>query len=76
MNKQTADMLLEKYPVHIPLKVASKYLGISQRTLSRLIAENREPISQIGVNIGTNQTYVRIFTKRMICYLDGVLLPA
>lgn len=75
MNKMIADSLLERYPIHIPLKVAAIYLGISPRTLSKLIAENREPISQIGVNIGTNQKYIRIYTQRMICYLDGTLPP-
>lgn len=73
MNQKTADMLREKYPNHIPLKEAAKFLGVSPRQLSKLIAENREPFSLIGANIGTNQKYARIYTERMIAYLSGRL---
>lgn len=73
MNIKIADMLREKFPNHIPLKEASKYLGVSPRQLSRLIADNREPFSLIGANIGTKQKYVRIYTERMIAYLNGDL---
>ncbi len=73
MNQRTADMLREKYPNHIPLKEALKYLGMSPRQLSRLIADGREPFSYIGANIGTNQSYARIYTERMIAYLNGEL---
>ncbi|MBE6810602.1 MAG: hypothetical protein E7521_06055 [Ruminococcaceae bacterium] len=71
MDQKTADMLREKYPNHIPLEVASKYLGVSSRQLSRLIAECREPYSLLGGNIGTRQKYVRVYTERLIAYLRG-----
>ena len=73
MNQRTVDMLREKYPNHIPLTEAAKYLGVSPRQLSKLIAENREPFSLIGANIGINQKYARIYTERMIAYLNGTL---
>ncbi len=73
MDKRTADMLREKYPNHIPLKVASQFLGVSPRQLSMLIADNREPFASIGANIGTRQKYARIYTERMIAYLNGEL---
>ncbi len=73
MNQRTADMLREKYPNHIPLKEAAKYLGVSPRQLSKLIADNRQPFASIGANIGMNQKYARIYTERMIAYLNGTL---
>ncbi len=73
MDQKTANMLREKYPNHIPLEVASKYLGVSPRRLSQLIAERREPISAIGMNIGVRQNYVRIYTERLIAYMNGKL---
>ena len=73
MNQRTVDMLREKYPNHIPLTEAAKYLWVSPRQLSKLIAENREPFSLIGANIGINQKYARIYTERMIAYLNGTL---
>ena len=57
----------------IPLEVASKYLGVSPRQLSKLIADGREPYASIGANIGTRQNYARIYTERMISYLSGNL---
>ena len=71
MDQKTADMLREKYPNHIPLEEASKYLGVSPRQLSRLIAEGREPYSLLGGNIGTRQKYVRVYAERLIAYLRG-----
>ncbi len=71
MDQKTADMLREKYPNHIPLKEAAKYLGVSPRQLSKLIADKRDPFSLIGANIGTNQKYARVYTERMIAYLNG-----
>lgn len=73
VNAKTADMLREKYPNHIPLKEASKYLGVSPRQLSKLIADNRESFASIGANISTSQKYARIYTERMIAYLNGEL---
>lgn len=73
MNKKTADLLREKYPNHIPLSEAAKYLGVSSRQLSKLIADNRKPFSLIGANIGINQKYVRVYTERMIAYLNAEL---
>ena len=61
MNQREADMLREKYPNHIP------------RQLSKLIAEGREPFAAIGANIGTSQKYIRIYTERLIAYLNGSL---
>lgn len=73
MDQKTADMLRKTYPNHIPLREASKYLGVSPRQLSRLIADNREPFASIGANIGTRQKYARIYTERLIAYLNGSL---
>lgn len=73
MDPKEAEMLREKYPNHIPLKVAAKYLGMSPRQLSKLIAEGREPFASIGANIGTNQKYIRIYTERLIAYMNGQL---
>ena len=73
MNQWEADLLRERYPNHVPREVASKYLGVSPRQLSRLIAEGREPFASIGANIGTSQKYIRIYTERLIAYLNGSL---
>ena len=73
MDQREADMLREKYPNHIPLEVASKYLGVSPRQLSKLIADGREPFASLGANIGTNQRYVRVYTERLIAYKNGTL---
>lgn len=71
MPKQTADKLRKEYPYYVPLDIASKLLGVSPRQLSRLVAEGREPFCLIGANIGTRQRYVRIYTERLIAYLNG-----
>ena len=73
MDQREADMLREKYPNFIPLKVAAKYLGVSPRQLSKLIAAGRKPFAAIGANIGTNQKYIRIYTERLIAYMNGQL---
>lgn len=62
-NEQTA--------AGIPLKVASELLGVSPRQLSKLVAEGREPFCLLGANIGTRQRYIRIYTERLIAYLNG-----
>lgn len=69
MDKKTANMLRQKYPNHVPLDVASQFLGVSTRQLSRLIAEGREPFATVGANIGTNQHYARVYTERLINYV-------
>lgn len=69
MDQKTADMLREKYPVHIPLEVAAQFLDVSPRQLSRLIAEGRQPFASFGANIGISQNYVRVYTERFIAYL-------
>lgn len=74
MNPKTAELLRQKYPNHVPLKVASKFLGVSPRQLSKLIADGRKPFASIGANIGTRQKYARVYTERLIAYLDGRLL--
>ena len=76
MDPKEAEMLWEKYPNHVPLKVAAKYLGVSPRQLSKLIAEGREPFKYIGANIGTKQKYVRVYTERLIAYKNGTLCCA
>ena len=55
LNKRTAEQLRRDYPDHVPLDVAAKYLGVSRRQLSWLIAEGREPYASIGDNIGKKQ---------------------
>ena len=71
MDQKTADKLRQAHPNHVPLQIASELLGVSPRQLSRLVAEGREPYSLIGGNIGTKQRYVRIYTERLIAYLNG-----
>ena len=73
-DKRTADQLRREYPHHIPLEVAGRYLDVSPRQLSRLVAEGREPFASIGANIGTKQHYVRIYTERLIAFLNGEML--
>ena len=53
MDQREADMLREKHPNFVPLKVAAKYLGMSPRQLSKLIAAGRKPYADLGGNIGT-----------------------
>lgn len=74
MDKQTEDRLRRQYPNHVPLDVAAKLLGASRRQLSFLVAEGREPFCLMGANIGTTQRYVRIYTERLIAYLNGEML--
>lgn len=71
MDQKTANELRQEYPVHVPLEVAGKLLGVSPRQLSRLVAEGREPFSTIGADIGNRQHYVRIYTERLIAYLNA-----
>lgn len=71
LDKKTAEQLRKAYPNFIPLKVAACYMGISPRQLSWLVAEGRQPFASIGANIGTRQRYVRIYTERLIAYLNG-----
>lgn len=73
MDQKKADELRAKYPNHIPLEEAGKILGVSPRQLSKLIADGREPFASIGANIGTNQKYVRIYTERLISFMNGTL---
>ena len=73
MNQREADKLREEHPNFVPLKVAADYLGISPRQLSKLIAAGRKPYASIGGNIGTKQRYIRIYTERLIAYLNGTL---
>ena len=74
MDKKTADKLRQEHPNFVPLEIAGPYLGVSARQLSVLGAEGREPYSLIGANIGTRQRYVRIYTERLIAYLNGEML--
>ena len=73
MNQREADKLREEHPNFVPLKVAAGYLGMSPRKLSELIAAGRKPYADIGGNIGTKQRYIRIYTERLIAYLNGTL---
>lgn len=56
MDQKTADMLREKYPNHIPLEVASKYLGVSPRQLSRLFQNT-------GMDYNDKEVYYWNFTN-------------
>jgi hypothetical protein len=71
MNTQTLRQLREDYPTFVPAGVAAQLLGLSQRQLSHLVAEGREPFASIGANIGLEQKYVRVYTERLIRYLSG-----
>ena len=73
LNPQTANRLRELYPNHIPIDVAAQFLAVSPRRLSKLIAEGRQPYASIGANIGNTQNYVRVYTERLIAYLNGKL---
>ena len=73
MNQREADKLREEHPNFVPLKVAAEYLGMSPRKLSELIAAGRKPYADIGGNIGTKQRYIRVYTARLIAYLNGTL---
>ncbi len=73
MDHTTADRLREKYPNYIPLPIAAQFLGLSARKLSQLIAEGRAPFASIGANIGKRQAYIRVYTERLIAYLNGEL---
>lgn len=74
MDKKTVDQLRRQYPNHLPLNVAGQLLNVSPRQLSRLVAEGREPFAFIGANIGIKQRYVRIYTERLIAFLNGEML--
>ena len=71
MDKSTVNNLLAQYPNWIPLKAASKILGVSPRQLTALIASGREPYCKIGANIGIKQNYTRIYTDRLLNYVCG-----
>ena len=73
MNQREADKLREEHPNFVPLNVAADYLGMSPRKLSELIDAGRKPYADIGGNIGTKQRYIRIYTARLIAYLNGTL---
>ena len=73
MNQREADKLREEHPNFVPLNVAADYLGMSPRKLSELIAAGRKPYADIGGNIGTKQKYIRVYTARLIAYLNGTL---
>ena len=73
MDQKTVNELRQKYPNHVPLEVAGKLLDVSPRQLSRLVAEGREPFASIGANIGTKQSYVRIYTECLIAFLNAEL---
>lgn len=74
MDKRTAAKLRQEHPNHVPVREAAPLLGVSERQLSRLVAEGREPFGSIGANIGTRQRYIRIYTERLIAYLSGEML--
>lgn len=73
MDRKTAEKLRQKYPNHVPLKIAAPFFGVSPRQLSWLVAEGREPFASVGANIGTTQRYARIYTEpliRLLCCED------
>ncbi len=71
MDKKQITRLRTEHPIHVPLRIAAPYFAVSARQLSRLIADGREPYCSIGANIGTRQRYTRIYTERMIAYLNA-----
>ena len=71
MDKRTAEQLRRNCPDYVPLDVAAKYLGVSRRQLSWLIAEGREPYASVGGNIGKKQRYARVYTEPLIALLCG-----
>ena len=71
MDRKLAEKLRTDYPTHLPVRLAAPLLGVSERQLAKLVAEGREPFAGIGANIGTRQRYIRIYTERLISYLDG-----
>ena len=70
MDKKIVARLRLEYPNHVPLRIASHLLGVSERQLAKLVAEGRDPFAGIGANIGSRQRYVRIYTERLINYLQ------
>ena len=75
MDRKIAANLRAEYPNHVPMGIASKLLGVSERQLAKLVVEGREPFASIGANIGSRQRYVRIYTERLIAYLSGEIMP-
>ena len=71
MDNKAANKLRQEYPNFTPLKVASELLGVSSRQLSKLVAEGQKPFCLLGGNISTSQKYIRIYTERLIAYLNG-----
>ena|GEM_PF-1232379 len=71
MDKKMTTKLRQEYPSHVPLRVAAPLLGVSERQLARLVAEGRRPFSDVGANVGSRQRYVRIYTERLIAYLNA-----
>ena len=75
MTRTAIIRLRQEYPNHMPLVVAGTLLGVSGRRLSRLIAEGRKPFSEFGADIGIGQKYIRVYTERLIAYLNGEVIP-
>ena len=71
MDKTAAAELRREYPNHVPVRIAAPLLGLSERQLSRLVCEGRQPFAGIGANIGFSQRYIRVYTERLIAYLGG-----
>jgi len=71
LDKKMTTKLRQEYPSHVPLRVAAPLLGVSERQLARLVAEGRRPFSDVGANVGSRQRYVRIYTERLIAYLNA-----
>ena len=75
MDRKIAAKLRSEHPNHVPVRIASQLLGVSERQLAKLVADGREPFASIGANIGNRQRYVRIYTERLIAYLSGEIMP-
>ena len=71
LDKRTAGQLRRDCPNYVPLDVATKYLGVSRRQLSWLIAKRRESYASVGGNIGKKQRYVRVYTEPLNALLCG-----
>jgi len=75
MDRKIAAKLRLEHPNYVPVRIASEFLGVSERQLAKLVADGREPFASIGANIGIKQRYIRIYTERLIAYLSGEIMP-
>lgn len=73
------DQLLRDYPTNLPLRVASKILGVKDSNLREAILQGRVPFAVFWRNdktvkgVGTlrGQTQTRIPTRKFIAWLQN-----